>query len=185
MANRIKECLALYEKAHALYKKTTDQSQSTKMEEKLLSEQLIVMNAQRNFEILNTLIAFVIFLSEEYYADVRAKMGTEVSIDKIVAGIRTPQNLEEVTLLFAKYPKIIDVLKEPLYEIIELENFAGLLILKKWDIRFIYNIIDSTETADELNIFADDVQRFGIVMKVLMKQLIKRYTELKQVEQKS
>lgn len=173
--------ILIFKKAFDIYKKK-NKNKNNKIKKFLTNEELF-LKTHDLFDILKYLLIFCITCKRDEYDNFIKSISLEnlENIDKKIQYF-IPKSEEDLYLYFTKYPFLIDSLNEELYKIITLENYEGLLFLRKIHKTMYYNVFNSVEENNKLFMFEKNIQEFDLIIKKLIKKYMKNYIEISKIK---
>ncbi len=168
-----KICVEIFKNLHKKYKKIIDISANEQnLAETCTPDYYLFQKLIKYFEILDELLKYVVLKNEEYYSSVKRNFNEVSNLS-----VNIPRSLHELATLYETYPKAIDEINEELFEIINMENFEGLLILRKINILLYYSIVDE-KLMEKIMTFEDDIKQFEILVEIIIKKLLREYIKM-------
>jgi hypothetical protein len=167
--NHEKYCNDILEKANDLYEKiiTKENSKENKLAEIAVKDNCVFLKIRDSFNLLNILIKYCIVKEKEYYDSIINDFTLEEFID---SKINFPNDYADIIKLYFTYPNAIEFIKNDLKELVNIENYKGLLILSNLSPLLYYSAINTKEISDKVEFFEDDYKDLlNVCIKILTK----------------
>lgn len=174
-------CIKIFKLVLEQYKKDKEPpTKESKLSETYTPDYLIFQKLQKTFMQLERLVKYVVVKNKEYYSKLLQDYNLEeedvYELDKM--SINIPKNLDELVNLYATYPNAIDTINDELFEIINMENYPALIMLRKINILLYYSVISDEKEAEKILFFEDSVNEFADIVKSLIKKLLREHVEM-------
>ncbi len=168
-------CLAVFKDAFEKYKKSNEKKKKEefKLIENVSKDRMIFDKILVNFDILNNMLKFCIISDKNNFTSFMQEVDPKNIDELITFKLNFPKSLENIIHLCYKYATSIDLIKEDLYDIINLENYEGLILLNKINPLLYYNIVEDTEMSEKIEFFEEDVIELSMLVKRLVKKMLK------------
>jgi hypothetical protein len=172
--NQTKYCADIFKPVFDLYK--TNKKETTKeqkLAENYTPDYVIFQKLHKSFNMLENLLKYVVLRQEKYYVKILEQF---VTLSNLTVSI--PKNNDELFSLYASYPEAIDQINDELYQIINIQHFEGLLVLRKLNPLLYYSVISDTETAERILFFENEIMQFCDLVNQITKKLLRDYIKL-------
>ncbi len=166
-------CVDIFKGVYEEYKQMTKmQTDAQSLTEKCTPDYVNFQKIIKYFNILDGILKYVVLLDDEYYLRVSKQF------DNLMASsINMPRTTEELFSLYSTYPRAIEKLHEELYELINLEHYEGLLIMRKISPLLYYSTIN-TDIANKISMFENDTKHVGLILDRMIKNLLRDYVKM-------
>jgi hypothetical protein len=134
----------------------------------------LLNNIQKCFTILQNMLKFVIINDEQYYNTILRVYSITNDDELTKQKINFPQNTNDILCLYAAYPNAIDIIRDELFAIVNLDDFTGLYKLSK-----IPPLMTDAVLTDQdfMQFFEESYTELYDITKQLVKKVLKVYTD--------
>lgn len=168
-------CREIFKSAFEEFKKsnTVKEKLETKLSEVITKDNIIFTKIQTGFKIINNLLKFAIIIDEKYFEE--SKCGFNSNEDFIKTAVNLPKSQQDLIQLYIKYPRSIELIKDELHFLVEIEEYKGLLIINNINPMLYYNTINDNDASFNIEFFEDDCKELFIIIEKIIKKLFPIY----------
>ncbi len=154
-----------YKKNKALGGKSIEKN----FEEKYTPDYVLFKKLHNSFTNLEKLIKYAIMIVPEYYKKFKESVNNPINI---------PYNTNDLLMLYTTYPHAIEFIHEELFDIINIENYELLLILRKINILLYYSTTIDNDIDKKIMLLEEQINLFCEAVNKLTKKLMRSYIEI-------
>lgn len=166
-------CVNIFKNVYEEYKQITkEKTGEQKLSEKCTPDYVIFKKINKYFNMLDNILKYVVLNDEEYYVRVSEQFKNLSDLT-----VNVPKFMDELFALYSTYPKAIDKLHEDLYELINVEHYEGMLLLRKLNPLLYYSTIDLA-TANIVFIFEDSANCMNLILGRMVNKLLRGYVQM-------
>jgi hypothetical protein len=171
----VDDCIEIFKRGFDTYK--TLKQEGKKVESAALQharDYAVYIKIKKYFAILDDMLLFNIISNENYYRDITVELGDANIKDKQV---KLPRKVDELYILFCKYPTAMEYIQDEIYDIINMENYEGLYLVNGINQLLYYTTVEP-DFADKILCFDADATEFSARVAEIVKKMLKLYLEL-------
>jgi hypothetical protein len=143
-----------------------------------MQEFFLFNKVHKLFDILSDLTKFMIISNKKYYHSFVKEMDIKSLDDFDKLEINLLEDTNSILNMFAKYPDIIDLCNDELFQIISLKNYDGLLMLKRIKMQLFFNVFNNVDDYEKIAFFKESIINFELIIKMMIKKMIKINIEI-------